>query len=81
MSFAAEATVQLDPAPAEAPSTTSPPPLALNTPGLLYRMTAPESEMTPGPLIHAAAPVDGVETSDAILDNYSAEPESGTDHE
>jgi hypothetical protein len=68
MSFAADATVQLDEPPAPAPPPPPPPPplLGINSPEVLFRRT-PESEMTPGPPIPAAAPVDLVDTSEAIL--------------
>ena len=73
MSLAADATVQLDAPPAPMIIPSAPPPLALNTPELLFRMM-PESEMRPGPPIPAAAPANRVDTSDAILDDRSAEP-------
>jgi hypothetical protein len=76
MSFAADATVQLDAPPAPAPPPPPPPPpLGINSPEVLFRRM-PESEMTPGPPMPAAAPVDLVDTSDAILDRCSAEPKT-----
>jgi len=75
MSFAADATVQLDapPAPAPPPPPPTPPLLAVNSPEVLFRRM-PGSEMMPGPPIPAAAPVDLVDTSEAILYHGSAEP-------
>ena len=65
MSFAADATVQLDAPPPPPPPAA--PSLALSRPEVLFRRR-PESEMISGPPSPAAVPGDRVDTSDAILD-------------